>query len=651
MSIQGVIKDWDSLLPLLGKNQRVSNTLKTENANSFIVPSFEAVQYKWISLNDPLSNQVGFIIRDFDHDDYSYIPSGIPVPWAIIFNKDNARHHKVWRLGDPVYTHPSANTRPQKLLNSIITVLDEELGGDTGYQMGLTKNPFHSDYRVFFPRNGENINSMMDFKFEFSSPKQKVYLPKVSRKAEHIIEEETAKGRNCGVFARARFAAYEYGGNDRRVIEGIVYAAIEEVCPFNPLKYFEANGVAKSITQFMTFRFNRVEKIEVGFNGDDFIEKQNAVNEERKQRQRENALKTAFIKYNKTRAKIEKFLEKNSFVSINDLAKRLNISWDTARKHYNDIQSGTTPYGQAEDELRRMKARENYAKRKDKERKLLAANPRTLSWDEARKRDILIARLRLKKRKNALYRRKDRAMPVFNPKFKNPVLMKTVRTQQMEAVVDVQNQQAIEEAKHDVAVAERQYQKIMAGEDISVNEGVSTQVENTENSENKMEVSGLKLGGLRITFGQKKGMASSYAEDDLDYEDEDVVYEHSTVEPVVVQPSTSDVADAILAKLNDGAGDFVDAFLASRPDIVPHRREGNIIWMNKLIDEEVLADNGKFQIVNIKRHDDLLEGEIYPLVCMLSNPAQKPMSFTYKVDTNQPYGIDDDRHIDYTVPF
>lgn len=277
-----------------------------------ILPLTVALKKRYIQVNDLFQKA---ILIDIDHGDAAsrWIDSGISPPTWIATDKISGKGHLAWVLKDPVCKTQAGRDHPIRYLALVEYNITRVMGGDPLYLGLLTKNPFHTDWRVFWP--GRSDYSLTDLAQGID-----LLEPPRSRK-------ETGVGRNCSLFENVRRWAYQAvaGYGAKKEWEEAVEAAARGMNTFStPLPLGEVAGIARSVARWTWANLRPGEAKEK------FVKKTHAAMEQSMRGQRSGV---------RRREKAEK--RKNEFldalrdpdVKIKDAAQKFGISPRTASKY------------------------------------------------------------------------------------------------------------------------------------------------------------------------------------------------------------------------------------------------------------------------------------------------------------------------------
>lgn len=188
---------------------------------------------------------------DQDHENLTlWEEANLPAPNLIVRNLENRRAHVSYAI-ESVCTSEAAKPRPMAYAQAIQEVYCEKLQADPGYTGLITKNPMHEDWHVW---------------------ELHTHVYKLGELAEHVELEQrywTRKraanhghyglGRNCALFHRLRFWAYDWVGYYRDEtgtgFSEWMQTVLEKAEAFNefpqPLCHGEIKSTAKSVGKWV----------------------------------------------------------------------------------------------------------------------------------------------------------------------------------------------------------------------------------------------------------------------------------------------------------------------------------------------------------------------------------------------------------------
>lgn len=214
----------------------------------------DALRHRHIQANPhALAN---LLVVDCDHQDAH--ARGIsatgshPMPNAIVENPRNGHAHLVWALLEPVTKTERAHLKPLAYAASVTEGLRRALDGDAGYSGLMTKNPLHVDWAAEWFT--DELYSLDQIAHSLGSN-----LPPFDWRKHHDVSELSGLGRNCSLFETSRHWAYRevrHWLGDAAGFARAIEAGVQErnLAFAEPLPVPEANGVARSITKWITTR-------------------------------------------------------------------------------------------------------------------------------------------------------------------------------------------------------------------------------------------------------------------------------------------------------------------------------------------------------------------------------------------------------------
>ncbi len=214
-----------------------------------------ALQRRHIEANpQALSN---LLVVDIDHPDSALralsATGNHPLPTAIVENPTNGHAHAVWGLLEPVTRTERAHLKPLVYAAAVVEGLRRAVDGDAGYSGLMTKNPIHVDWDTLWL--GEDLRSLAQLEHELGG-----HMPQPGwRKPSRARGDVAGLGRNCSLFEDSRHWAYRelrhWFGNPQGLSDAIHSGVTLQNLEFpEPLPAAEANGIARSITRWITTR-------------------------------------------------------------------------------------------------------------------------------------------------------------------------------------------------------------------------------------------------------------------------------------------------------------------------------------------------------------------------------------------------------------
>lgn len=188
---------------------------------------------------------------DQDHENLTlWEEANLPEPNLIVRNLENRRAHVSYAI-ESVCTSEAARPGPMAYAQAIQAAYCEKLKADPGYTGLITKNPMHEDWHVWELHShvyklGE-LAGYVELKKQYWTRKRAANL------------DHYGLGRNCALFHRLRFWAYDWIVFYRDE-EGMVFIEWMEIVlckavEFNifpqPLPYGEIKSTAKSVGKWV----------------------------------------------------------------------------------------------------------------------------------------------------------------------------------------------------------------------------------------------------------------------------------------------------------------------------------------------------------------------------------------------------------------
>ena len=215
-----------------------------------IVSKEKAFQKKYIQHNPPaLCHWLTF---DQDHEDIlRWEKMGLPEPNLIVRNQDNRRAHVSYAI-ESVCTSPEARPKPLAFAAAVQSAYCTQLAADRCYTGLITKNPYNDNWSSWYAHDHVyTLNELAD-----CVELERVYWTR--QRAANL--DHYGLGRNCALFHRSRFWAYDNVTIYRE--QGCSYnqwmqAVLDQVESFNlfeddlPLPYSEVRSVAKSVGKWV----------------------------------------------------------------------------------------------------------------------------------------------------------------------------------------------------------------------------------------------------------------------------------------------------------------------------------------------------------------------------------------------------------------
>jgi hypothetical protein len=188
---------------------------------------------------------------DQDHDNLmQWEDANLPQPNLIVRNLNNRKAHVSYAI-ESVCTSDAAHPKPMAYAQAIQEAFCEQLKADPGYTGFITKNPMHEDWHLWEIHNKVyTLGKLADY----------VDLkPRYWSRQRAANYEQYGIGRNCALFHRLRFWAYDWVSYHRDE-QGTTYIEWMQVIlvkaeGFNefpqPLPYGEIKSTAKSVGKWV----------------------------------------------------------------------------------------------------------------------------------------------------------------------------------------------------------------------------------------------------------------------------------------------------------------------------------------------------------------------------------------------------------------
>ena len=178
----------------------------------------------------------------------------MPAPNLIVRNLDNRRAHISYAI-ESVCTSDAAYPKPMAYAQAVQEAYCEKLEADPGYTGLITKNPLHEDWHLWeLHSKVYTLGELADY-VELT---RRYWTRKRAANYEHY-----GLGRNCALFHRLRFWAYDWvayhrdeQGTSHIEWMQIVLVKAEELNDFpQPLPYGEIKSTAKSVGNWVWLKF------------------------------------------------------------------------------------------------------------------------------------------------------------------------------------------------------------------------------------------------------------------------------------------------------------------------------------------------------------------------------------------------------------
>ena len=259
-----------------------------------------AFKKRYVQYNPPA--MCHWVVFDLDHEDpFIWLTESLPSPNYLAVTPFKNTSHAAYAVRS-VCTSESARRHPIEYLAAIEEAYRERLQADVGFAGLLTKNPMHPDWNVQFCHNHVYELGELASKVEL---KRRYWTRKRANDDAHA-----GLGRNCALFHRARFWAYDNVHHYRDVLKvpyndwmGMTLKHCEQFNSFNPdLPYGEVKSTAKSVGKWVWTNYFVEPKIRRGVMADLFSGSQLEL--DLKARQRLSARRTAEIKRSRSEDRI-----------------------------------------------------------------------------------------------------------------------------------------------------------------------------------------------------------------------------------------------------------------------------------------------------------------------------------------------------------
>jgi hypothetical protein len=218
---------------------------------AYIRPRHTALKYRYIQPNPPALQH--WLVFDLDHSNpWIWQDAGLPEPSLIVTNPENGHSHVYYAI-ESVCTSPSAKPKPLEYLAAIQHAYTDALQADRGYAGLLAKNPLHQYWL-------STVQHTAVFSLGDLAKWVELDSNRWTRKRA-LQEDHQALGRNCALFYRLRYWAYDWV-NDFRT-HGTYNDWMKEVLAkcegYNdfaePLPYSEVKSTAKSVGKWVWTKY------------------------------------------------------------------------------------------------------------------------------------------------------------------------------------------------------------------------------------------------------------------------------------------------------------------------------------------------------------------------------------------------------------
>jgi len=197
----------------------------------------------YIQGNQPCMIHYFFFDIDRPEAVMAWHDENLPMPYWTAQNPENGHAHICYKLEIPICISEYGSQKAIKFGAIVQAGMAKKLGADVNYSHLITKNPFHSNWRVeFWNEEAYTLEYLADW----------VDLPKKLTKK----QEQLGLGRNCTLFDTVRKWAYEairaYRSSSYTnwYAEVLKHAQNVNTAFPKPLPYSEIKATVKSIARF-----------------------------------------------------------------------------------------------------------------------------------------------------------------------------------------------------------------------------------------------------------------------------------------------------------------------------------------------------------------------------------------------------------------
>ena len=212
-----------------------------------------ALRYRYIQFNPPALQH--WLVFDLDYDtmdfntQFVWEKAGLPEPNIVSYNRDNGHCHLYYAI-ESVCTSPDAKPKPLEYMAAIQDAYTQALKADRCYTGLIAKNPLNPHWF------NVEIHTAV---FSLGNLAEHVELEaKRWTRKRALNDDHMALGRNCALFHRLRFWAYDHVNDYRNNGTGYNVWMVEVLsrCEgFNdfmePLPYGEVKSTAKSVGKWV----------------------------------------------------------------------------------------------------------------------------------------------------------------------------------------------------------------------------------------------------------------------------------------------------------------------------------------------------------------------------------------------------------------
>lgn len=274
----------------------------TDDTGAGLRISYKAKAFKkrYVQHNPPA--MCHWLTFDQDHEDIlQWEKAKVAEPNLIVRNQNNRRCHVSYAI-ESVCTSPQAKPKPLAYAAAIQNAYCTKLAADRAYSGLITKNPMNADWHTW------EIHSKIYSLHELADyvELEKQYWNR--QRAANL--DHYGLGRNCALFHRLRFWAYDHVTlfrEDGSTYEQWMIVVLEQCEAYNDfteaLPYSEVKSTARSVGKWVWTRYwPKGKRIIRGAMGKDFASSQIAL--PLQARQRLSARRTNMIQRNITEDKI-----------------------------------------------------------------------------------------------------------------------------------------------------------------------------------------------------------------------------------------------------------------------------------------------------------------------------------------------------------
>ena len=207
---------------------------------------------RYVQHNPPSMCQ--WLTFDLDHaNPMIFKDSGLPAPNLVVMTRASGHSHISYAI-EGVCTSDAARQKPMNYLSAIQDAYCEALSADVGYTNFITKNPLHDDWDItVFHEHEYSLGELADY---------------VELKRSYWTRKKAANdayhgyGRNCALFHRLRFWAYDHvtwhreNGTTYERWMDLVALECNDMNTFeHALPYSEVKSTAKSVGKWVWTKF------------------------------------------------------------------------------------------------------------------------------------------------------------------------------------------------------------------------------------------------------------------------------------------------------------------------------------------------------------------------------------------------------------